>query len=154
MTVVCCDLTSFTRCGFHIPGSQKFIDLDLLIGKDDDLADIQGRFTFATIVVSELRQMWLLSWPHGLVLLNSDDDNLVTTVVDQFHSDYLLYMALVEMEGKVGFHFLVLKMSLFQLTTVMQFVHAFIESGWKVAVIYFVAPFAGSNVVMGSVNRS
>ena len=58
--------------------------------------------------------MWLLSWPHGLMLLNSDDDNVVTTVVDQFHSDYLLYIDLVEMEGKVEFHHLVLKRSLFQ----------------------------------------
>ena len=89
-----CVLKSFTRCAFHIPGSQKFIDLELLVGEDDDLAVIQGRFTFATIVASVIRHMCLLSWPHGLVLLGSDDDNLVTTVVAQFHAEYLLYVAL------------------------------------------------------------
>ena len=111
------------------------IDIDLLIGKDDELADIQGRFTFATIFASEQRQMWLLSWPHGLVMLNSDDDTLVIAVVERFHADYLLFIALSEMEGKMDFHLLVLKRSVFQLTTVMQFVHAFIESGWKVLLL-------------------
>ena len=124
----------FTRCGFHIPGSQKFNDLDLLIGKDDELADIQGRFTMATIFASEIRQVWILAWPHGLVLLNSDDANTVNTCVVQFHEDYDAFKALQALPAKLEIHELVLKRSLFQLATVMQFVHAFEESGWKVVV--------------------
>ena len=119
------------RCGLVLPAGERFSDIDELIGAQDYLADVAGRFTMATILASEVRQVWLLSLPYGLINMLSDVEGVPDHTVAQCRKDYELYKLLVSCENKAAAYLVVIGRSVFQLVIVMQFVHCFIESWWK-----------------------
>ena len=112
------------RCGFTIPTTQKFVNKDLLIIDEDELAQLFGRFSMATIFTSLVRQIWLLSWPVKFVLLLSEKHHLVKETLVQAKYDFEVFLKLTAKNGKTAIETDVLARSLFNLTSVMHVVHA------------------------------
>ena len=112
------------RCGFTIPTTQTFVDEDLLIIDGDELAHMLGRLSMATIFASAARQFWMLSWPVTFVLLLSDKPPLVKQTLVQAKAAYDVFLKLTAKDGREAFEGEVLGRSLFNLTSVMQVIHA------------------------------
>ena len=114
----------------------KIADVEMVILDEDDLASIFGRFAMASIFCSEIRQIWMLSWPLKAILFLSQHQHLRAQALQHLFRDYDLYKKLKAKEGRLPQEDLILQRSVFNLTGVMQIVHALELNGRKVFFVF------------------
>ena len=106
--------------------------MDMVILDEDELASIFGRFALASMFCSEIRQLWMLGWPIKALLFLSKLPHVRAQALTDFFRDYAVYKKLKAKEGKLPHEELILNRSVFNLTSVMQIVHALELNGQKV----------------------
>ena len=104
--------------------SGKIADVDMVILDEDELAGIFGIFAMASIFCSEIRQSWMLPCPHEAILFLSSQQHVRALAAQHLFRDYDLCKKLKSKDGRLRREDLILKRSVFNLTGVMQIVHA------------------------------